>query len=392
MRAAFTIAAKDLRQRTRDRSAYVIAFLVPFGLAAIFSLTLAKVSNESEFTATYSVVNRDGGEVARAFEEVVLGLDFVKLKPAATVAEASKLAEDGTIDAAFVIPAGFSATASAGQGGELRVITSPNASIGGLIARSIAGSFASDIDAVGLSVQTVLAGRGGSLHDPAVLSQLVERARQTTPTAVLDQNTAESRLFSSTTFYAVGMAVLFVFFTVQFGVRSLLAERETGTLARLLVAPMRPAWVIAGKALASFAVGIASMIALVLASSLLLGAHWGDPIGVALLVVSAVLAAMGITALVATLAKTPAQAEGYASVVAIVGGMLGGTFFPVSQGPAFLANLSLITPHAWLMRGFQELAGGASVLDILPSVGAVLAFAVVLGGIALARADRLVAS
>ncbi|MEW6059111.1 MAG: ABC transporter permease [Actinomycetota bacterium] len=391
MRAALTIAAKDLRQRTRDRSAYVIAFLVPFGLTAIFSLTLAKVSDESKFTATYTVVDRDGGEVARAFEGVVRELDFVKLKSAGTVAEASKLAEDGKIDAAFVIPAGFSAAASAGQGGELRVITSPNSEIGGMIARSIAGSFASEIDAVGLSVQTVLAEGGGSLHDPTTLSRLVERARQATPTALLDQNTAENRLFSSTTFYAVGMAVLFVFFTVQFGVRSLLAERETGTLARLLVAPMRPAWVVAGKALASFAVGIASMIALVLASSLLLGADWGDPIGAALLVVSAVLAAMGITALVATLAKTPAQAEAYVSVVAIVGGMLGGTFFPVSQGPAFLANLSLITPHAWLMRGFQELAGGASALDILPSVGAVLAFAVVLGGIALARADRLAA-
>jgi ABC-2 type transport system permease protein len=391
MRAAFTIAAKDLRQRMRDRSAYVIAFLVPFGLAAIFSLTLAKVSNESKFTTTYAVVDQDGGNVARAFEQVVHGLDFAKIKPAATVAEASKLAEDGKIDAAFVIPAGFSASASAGRGGELRVITSPDASIGGIIARSIAGSFASDIDAIGLSVQTVAAGNGGSSHDPATLAKLVERARQTTPTAVLDPNTAESRLFSSTTFYAVGMAVLFVFFTVQFGVRSLLAERETGTLARLLVAPMRPAWVIGGKALASFAVGIVSMTALVLASSLLLGAHFGDPFGVALLVLSAVLAAMGITALVATLAKTPAQAEGYASVVAIVGGMLGGTFFPVSQGPAFLANLSLITPHAWLMRGFQELAGGASLLDILPAAGAVLAFAVVLGGIAIARADRLVA-
>jgi ABC-2 type transport system permease protein len=391
MRAAFTIAGKDLRQRMRDRSAFVIAFLVPFGLAAILSLTLAKVSDESKFTATYAVVDRDGGEVARAFDGVISELDFVKMKPAATVAKATKLAEDGKVDAAFVIPTGFSARASAGQGGGLRVITSPDASIGGLIARSIAGSFASDIDAIGLSVQTALAAKGDSAHDPTTLSQLVERARQTAATALLDQNTAESRLFSSTTFYAVGMAVLFVFFTVQFGVRSLLAERETGTLARLLVAPMRPAWVIAGKALASFAVGIASMTALVLASSLLLGAHWGNPIGVAVLVVSAVFAAMGITALVATLAKTPAQAEGYASVVAVVGGMLGGTFFPVSQGPAFLANLSLITPHAWLMRGFQELAGGASVLDILPSVGVVLAFAVVLGGMAVARAGRLVA-
>jgi ABC-2 type transport system permease protein len=390
MRTAFTIAAKDLRQRMRDRSVFVIAFLVPFGLAGIFSLTLANVSGESKFTATYAVVDQDRGEVATAFTDILAKLDFLKLRSATSVAEASKLAEDGKVDAAFVIPAGFSATAAAGQGGELRVITNPNSSIGGLVARSLAQSFASDIDAIQVSVATALGEHTGQPPDPVALQGLVERARQTRPTATLNRNTAENRLFNSTTFYAVGMAVFFVFFTVEFGVRSLLAERESGTLARLLVAPMRPAWIVAGKAFASLAVGIVSTTALVLATSLLLGADWGDPLGVALLLLAGVLAAMGVTSLVTTLAKTPAQAGAYTSVVAVVGGLLGGTFFPVSQGPAFLVNLSLVTPQAWLMRGFQELAGGAGLGEVLPAIGATLLFAAVMGGIAFARAGKLV--
>ncbi len=39
---------------------------------------------------------------------------------------------------------------------------------------------------------------------------------------------------------------------------------------------------------------------------------------------------MGLMALVSSLAKTPAQAGGYASTAAVVLGLLGGTFFPVS--------------------------------------------------------------
>ena len=389
MRTAFTIAAKDLRQRVRDRSAFVIAFVVPFGLAAIFSLTLANVSGESKFTATYAVVDLDHGQVAQAFTDILSKLDFVKLQQPSTIAQASKLADEGKVDSAFVIPSGFSAKAEAGQGGELRVITNPNSSIGSLVARSLARSFASDIDAIQVSVATVLGQHGGP-PDPVLTQQLVMRARETPPTAALNPNTAESRLFSATTFYAAGMAVFFVFFTVEFGVRSLLAERESGTLARLLVAPMRPAWIIAGKSIASFVVGLVSMIALVLASALLLGADWGSPVGVGLLVVSGVLAAMGLTALVSSMAKTPGQAGSYASVAAVAGGMLGGTFFPVSQGPSFLANLSLITPQAWMMRGFQELAGGAGAAEVLSSVAACLIFAALMGGIAVARAGRLV--
>jgi len=387
VRSAITIAAKDLRQRIRDRSVFVIAFLVPFGLAGVLSLTLANVDEDAAFTATFGVVDRDGGEISAGFVDLLRGLDFVTLREVDSVARADALADGGDVDAAFVIPEGFSARAGTGQGGELQVITNPGESIGPLIATSLARSFASEIDAVQVAVATVL---GSGEHDPAVVAELVERARQTSPAAVVDPDTAESRQFSATTFYAAGMAVFFVFFTVEFGVRSLLEERQGGTLARLLVAPMRPAWIIGGKAIASFLVGLVSMSALVIASALALGADWGNPVGVALLVVAGVLSAMGLTALVATLAKTPAQASGYASTVAVVLGLLGGTFFPVSQGPSVLANLSLIAPHAWMMRGFQDLAAGGTAVDVLPSVGAVFAFAAVLGGIALVRSNRLV--
>ena len=387
MRGSLIVAGKDLRQRMRDRSAYVIAFLVPFGLALIFSLTLANVE-EGSFQATFAVADRDGGQMADSFSQILRGLDFVTLRPVPTAARARDLTDAGDVDAAFVIPAGFSTSAGAGRGARIEVLTSPDATVAGTVARSLASSFASDLNGIQLSVTAAL---GDHTANPgrAAMADLVERARAVPAVAALEQDTAESRLFSSTTFYAAGMAVFFVFFTVEFGVRGLLAERESGTLARLLVAPIRPGAVLAGKALATFAVGLVSMVALVVATTLLLGAEWGDPLGVALLVVSGVLAAMGLTAVVSSLARTPAQASGYASVTAVALGLLGGTFFPVSQGPSFLAHLSLIAPQAWMMRGFQDLATGGSVAEILPAVGAVLAFAVVLGGLGAVRAGRV---
>src|SRR5690606_17446492 len=113
------------------------------------------------------------------------------------------------------------------------------------------------------------------------------------------------------------MAIFFLFFTAQFGVLSLLTERREGTLPRLVAAPIRPWSIVAGKAIGSFALGIVAMAVLVLASSLLLGASWGDPLGVALLVLAAVIAAMGITALITTMARTEEQAGGWNSIVAV---------------------------------------------------------------------------
>ena len=40
MRVALLVAAKDLRQRLRDRSALLVAVVAPLGLAVIFSQLL----------------------------------------------------------------------------------------------------------------------------------------------------------------------------------------------------------------------------------------------------------------------------------------------------------------------------------------------------------------
>ena len=46
-----------------------------------------------------------------------------------------------------------------------------------------------------------------------------------------------------------------------------------------------------------------------------------------------------------------------------------------------MASLSLITPHAWFLRGLGDLQGG-DVSAVLPSVMALLAFGFLTGAIA----------
>jgi ABC-2 type transport system permease protein len=184
--------------------------------------------------------------------------------------------------------------------------------------------------------------------------------------------------------------VFFLFFAVEFGVRGLLEEREEGTLSRLLVAPIDPASVIGGKALASFLVGLGSTTLLVVATTWLLQAGWGDPLGVVLLVLGGVLAAVGVTALVATLAATTAQAGAWVSIVAVVGGLLGGTFFPISQA-GFLGTIRFVSPQGWLMEGFQELAYGGTIADIVAPLVGVFSIALATSVFAWIRAKRMVA-
>jgi ABC-2 type transport system permease protein len=141
----------------------------------------------------------------------------------------------------------------------------------------------------------------------------------------------------------------------------------------------------------SVALGVVSLTVLVIGSSVLLGASWGNPFGVAMLIVAGVLAATGITSVVASLAKTQEQAGSWQAVVAVSLGLLGGSFFPIQQSGSLMATASLVTPHAWFMRGLGSLAGGGSPLDVLPAVGALLLIAAVTGAVASLRITRVVA-
>ncbi len=91
----------------------------------------------------------------------------------------------------------------------------------------------------------------------------------------------------------------------------------------------------------------------------------------------------------ATMAKNSEQAGTWQTIIALVLGMLGGSFFPVSQAGGFFARASLITPHAWFLRGLGDLSGGAGPAAVLPAAGAILVFAAVVGGIALLRLRKL---
>lgn len=391
MGPAFRIAGKDLRQRLRDRSAVLLAVVLPLALALIFNAIFGGSATPSPFR--FAVADLDEGRYAQIFVDDILAPleadDIIKITPAADAATARGLAESGDVDAAFVLPAGFSAAVEGQGAAQIEVIGSIDAATGSEVARSLADSFTLDLNTVRLSMAAALGPQHASLS-PDEIEAIAGRAVATSDPVTLRDVAAAEKILQPKTYFAAGMAVFFLLFTVQFGVASLLDERNEGTLARLLAAPIRRSAILFGKLLSSVLLGVISMTVLVVATSLIVGAQWGNPLGVALLIVAGVLAATGITGIVASLTRSPEQAGSWTAIIAVTLGLLGGAFFPISSAGGFVAGLSLLTPHAWFLRGLSELAGGGGVTSALPSVAALLALATVTGVFALLRLNRTV--
>ncbi|MGZ4178606.1 MAG: ABC transporter permease [Solirubrobacteraceae bacterium] len=382
MRSAIIILGKDLRQRLRDRSALLVAFVVPLILASIFGLIFHNAIGGT-VSFTFGLVDHDHGPVAQAFRAAALGplerRGLITVRDEATVTDGAHAADQGRVAATFVLPCGLSAAVTAGGPAAVRVIGSVDAAIGTEVAEALVRSFVDRTDTVRIASDAartpIDARKAAALADPISVVDVSTRNRQ------LDAGT----------FYAAGMAVFFLFFTVQFGVSSVLDERRDGTLARMLVAPIRRSTILLGKLLTSLVLGFLSMAVLAAATHFLIAAHWGNLLGVAMLIAAGVVAATAVMTLVATLAHTPDQAQSWQGMVALVLGMLGGTFFPVAQAGGLLSTLSLMTPQAWFLRGIENMTGGSGPGAVLGPVAAILAFAAVTGSLALMRVGRLVA-
>jgi ABC-2 type transport system permease protein len=388
MHPALAIAAKDLRQKVRDRSAIIISVLAPLALAFGFSSVLA--GDQMSFSAHFVVVDLDHGPIAAALVDGPLGsLGPVGITVTADPTETSARAQvaDGKADVAIVVPGGFSAAVQSGRAAQIRIVGDVNRSLATQVAQSVVEGFASSVTAVQVAVLTV---NGPGLPNAATLER-AQRAVLTDPSPLaLKDSTTRDRVASSSTYYAAAMAILFVFFAVQFGVVSIHAERRQGMLARMLAGPVSPRAILLGKLLVSLVLGVVSLTLVVVGSSVLMKARWGDPWGVAALIVAAVVAASGITVLVVGATKNEEQAGGLSAIVAMVLAVLGGSFFPLAEAPESLARLSVVTPHAWFLRGVNDLASGEGVAIVLPSVAVLLAMGVVTGGIGLLLARRTV--
>ncbi|HJU51722.1 MAG TPA: ABC transporter permease [Acidimicrobiia bacterium] len=386
MRNIIHIAAKDLRLRIRDKSVFIIGLIAPLALAFIFNTVFGGAfGDDGTFAPDLGIVETEADQTNSALEQISSQLGGTWQTFADTTAAEVAL-DDGDVGAVFVVPDNFDAELARGQISEIEVLGAIDAGTSTQIAAGIARNYTNSLQTTQVAIATAISAGG----NPA---EVVPAAIEATDRSLisLGEVTADVRQLDTNTSTVAGMAMFFLLFTAQTGLLSLLEERRDGTLQRILSTPTRPASVLAAKSIVSIVLGVFSLVVLIVAGIVLMNAKWGNPVGVALLVIGGVLAAVGISAVTTGMAKTPEQAGNIQGIVATVLGLLGGAFFPIGQDGGVLAQVTALTPHYWFSRGLADLAGGRPASAAFAAVGWLLVIAAVTSAIAAVLTRRQVA-
>jgi ABC-2 type transport system permease protein len=136
--------------------------------------------------------------------------------------------------------------------------------------------------------------------------------------------------------------------------------------------------IVAGKMLGVFVVGTVQF-AVLFAFTTAIGVKWGDPLAVWAIALAMVAAATGMSILIAAIGKTTRSVSGISQLVIQFMAAVGGSFFPVSQFPAWLQPLHYASVNGWAIDGILEAMRGGTVVDVVPNVAALLGMAVLFG-------------
>ena len=356
-RHTWLIAANGLRRSLRDRSILIQAVVAPILIAIVVG---AAFGTGFSLNVTVGIKDADGSDISQQIAQGLTGAggDGIAFSSVDTDPEAAL--DSGAYDAVIVLPAGLSEAVLSGEPAQLDVVGEATDPLAQSVAESVAAGVAANLQTARV---TAVAATSAGVADPGAA---ITRAVTAAPPLTVEQGEVTGT-FSVMAYFAPGVAMLFLFFIIGNGARSIIEERREGTLPRILAAPVSAGSVLLGKTVGVLIVGVVSMTLVWLVTWLGFGAYWGDPIGVFLVIVSAVVAIAGISLLITGLARTENQADALTTIVALLFAVAGGTFFYGASG--VLSNLRLFTPNGQALAAFVNLAAAkADVVEVLPQV------------------------
>lgn len=372
---ALVIATTNLRRTFRVRTNAFLIFVFPLFLILILGETFGSGS-----AARVGLVSGGSGPLSQALVTALGLTPSMQIVSVGDVGSLQSQVERGNLDAGIVIPSDYDTTIRGGHSVVITYIARPvglahqlGETIRGVVARqsallgaaqfAVADGSASNFDtALATATQT-----SGSVASISVTETIAGKSAFSQNVGQFDQG-------------AWTQLLLFVFLSaLTAGSVALIETRRLGLSRRMLATPTPAGTIIGGEVLSRFLVGMIQAAVIIFGSALVFGVKWGQPAGVAAIVIVFTLVSAGAAIFLGALLRNVQQASSVSLILGLGLAAIGGSMVPLQVFPPTMQTIAHITPHAWANDAFVQLiANGASITGILPQLGVLVCFAAAL--------------
>ncbi len=365
---------KELRQIFRDPQLYRILFVAPVVQLLIFGYA---VSTDVRHTRTFVVDHAGDAASRRVVEALTAGGFFDVVGRSTRDADLVTELDHGRAVVGLVIPPRFGADLAAGAATVQLLVDGTNSNVATVALGQAEGILA----ALGVSLVPPAAALAGQAPSGTAAGDLVP------PIELRDRAWYNPDLESRDYNVPGVVGVLLFLVCMLLTALAVVRERELGTLEQLMVTPLLPFELVAGKALPFALIGLVDLVLVTLLAVLWFGVPFvGSPLLLLFATVLFLLPSLGLGLLISTTSKTQQEAfmASYLTLVPAI--LLSGFMFPVASMPPLFRALSLLNP----LRHYLEIVRGVFLKGVgLPELWRahlwLLALGLVFIGVAAAR-------
>lgn len=364
------ITRKDIRLLLRDRRALLVLIALPLTFISILGFTTGQLFSQKEKGKKYrlGVVNEDKSELSEKLLDEVRKIAALDVSEIDDLDAGRELLADGKIEVLAHIGPRYRDLVD-----ELDVADVFYPDQGKLAGKLRhldidvrAGPFllnaAEIVDALvfAFAVKTI-APQVLKTQDQKLASRLMKeiqssKVKHDDDLPVAEIAAGKSRADVVYQYLVPSYTVMFVFFIVNFMARSLVSERDTGTLARLLISPLTRSGLMFGKTAPFLLISLSQTALLFLAGKVLFQMSWGvNPWMLLPVMLCTSLAATSLGLMVATIVRNDSQVSAYGNFLVLTLAGISGCLMPRSWQPELMQQVGLATPHAWALIAYDHL-------------------------------------
>lgn len=373
---SFIIAWKDFKIRIKDRKGFLTMILMPLILTAILGAALSSVmGGDGGFSeTTLGLYQEDQDPIAQSFQtEVLPELKFVKVKKVNSEEQLQDMLRDEKIDVGLSIPKEWSADLQNGVLKEVGLFSQSDKQLKATIIQSILESYSASVKTLSVSTNMVMndltqskAVTTGELNMKDVADTVVTDIMEAGKMQVkVEEESIGKKIVSSMQYYAAGMAVMFLLFNATIGAKSIIQERSTETLARLMMSPTSNGSILMGKFFGTLLFALIQMIIFYTATTLFFDVDWGGNVLQVMAVGMAyAVAVSGLSMILAAIVSEEKTTDLISGVGIQIFAILGGSMLPIYLFPDTLQMVANITPNKWALTSFLEIMSGTTWINL----------------------------
>lgn len=370
---ALSIGWVGVRRMLRERSNIFFVFIFPIALVLLIGVQFG-----GDFEPTVGIHRSDDGKIAGDIVGALEANDDIAVVTFDKRDELIRQVERGAVVVGVILPGDMDAVAAGGEIVEIGLVSRPDSS--GAELESVVAAAVSDVMMPVGAAQFAMSETGAPFDEARDVANEVTAVMERIDVEVTSQGEA---VFPSTLgrfdLGASSELVLFVFLTALAGSSALILTRQLGISTRMMSTPTPVRTILVGESLARFFPSLIQGIYIMVLTLIMFGVNWGDPIGATLILVALAGVGAGAGMLMGATFTNSQQASGFGIMLALGLAALGGAMFPLDLFSPTMQKIAHVTPHAWALDGYAELVRrGGGTIDILPELGVLTGYALIL--------------